>query len=65
MFVKYVINSPWWEWSKSVDLEIWMDMNHLVLEDMYIYTAYAHMQPKDETYFRLKYEVLHLKNIVF
>ena len=65
LFVKYVINSEWWEWSKTVDLEIWMSMEHLALDDMYVYTAYTKMLPKDETYFRLKYEVLHLKDIVF
>lgn len=63
IFVKYVINAPWWEWIKEKDLEVYSDMNHLPLDDMYVYTAYTTMIPQDETFWRLKYEVLHKKDI--
>ncbi len=64
LFVKYVINTDWWEWAKEKNYEIMMEMNHLPMDDMYVYTAYSQMIPQDETFFRLKYEVLHLKDIV-
>lgn len=65
MFAKYVLHSAWWEWAKQKDYEIWMEMNHLPLDDMYVYTAYATLDPQDETWFRLKYEVLHLKDTIW
>ena len=63
MFVKIVINTPWWEWIKEKDLEIYSEMNHLPLDEMYVYTAYTTMLPIDETYWRLKYEVIHKKDM--
>jgi len=63
IFVKYVINAPWWEWVKEKDLEVYSDMTHLPMDDMYVYTAYTTMMPQDETFWRLKYEVLHKKDI--
>lgn len=63
IFVKYVINAPWWEWAKERELEVYSAMDHLVLDDMYVYTAYTTMLPRDETYWRLKYEVIHKKDM--
>lgn len=65
MFAKYVLHADWWEWAKKLELEIMMEMNHLPMDDMYVYTAFASMLPKDETWFRLKYEVSHLKDVIW
>jgi hypothetical protein len=48
---------------KEKDLEVYSDMTHLPMDDMYVYTAYTTMMPQDETFWRLKYEVLHKKDI--
>lgn len=62
-FTKLIINAPWWEWAKEKNLEIYYEMMHLALDDVYVYLAYTTMLPKDETFWRLKYEVIHKKDM--
>ena len=59
LFAKHVIASPWWDWAKEREFEIHMEMIHVVMDQTYVYIAYTNMPPQDETFFRLKYEVLH------
>lgn len=63
IFVKFVINSPWWEWIKERDLEVYSAMDRDCLNDRYVYLAYTTMLPQDETFWRLKYEVIHKKDM--
>lgn len=62
-FTKFVIDAPWWEWAKEKNLEIYMTMDYLALDDVYVYVAYTTMLPVDETYWRLKYEIIHKKDM--
>lgn len=63
LFTKFVINAPWWEWAKDKNLEIYYVMDYLALDDTYVYCAYTSMLPQDETFWRLKYEVIHKKDM--
>jgi len=63
LFAKHVINQPWWEWAKEKDLTIYSDMHHLALDNVYVYIAYTNMLPRDETYWVLKWNVTHIKDM--
>ena len=63
LFVKIVINAPWWEWIKERELEVYSAMDHDHLNNRYVYLAYTTMLPQDETFWRLKYEVIHKKDM--
>ena len=62
-FSRHVINAPWWEWTKEKNLEIYIEMHHLALDDVYVYIAFTHMLPKDETFWRLKYNIIYKKDM--
>lgn len=62
-FTRHVINAPWYEWTKEKELEIWYAMDHCVMEDTYVYIAYTKMLPQDETFWRLKWNVIHKKDM--
>lgn len=62
-FSKYVINAPWWEWISGKNLEIYCEMHHMVMDDCYVYVAFTRMLPQDETFWRLKWNVIHKKDM--
>ena len=62
-FTKHILNAPWWEWAKEKNLEIYHELIHLPMDDAYVYVSFTHMLPIDETFWRLKYDIIHKKDM--
>ena len=65
VFAKQVISQPWWPWAMKEHLEIMAEMHQDLMRDSYIFVAYTRLLPKDETFFKLKYQVLHLHDTLW